>query len=91
MLLKRIEYAIRRARMPKEGIKAVHDDDLEDFLSSIGLLHDVRAGEARCKFCREILDLESIQAVFPESGSVSVVCNRERCINDFLRYSGGSK
>lgn len=91
MLLKRLQYAIRRGRMPKEGMKAVHDDDLEGFLSSIRLLHKVRAGKVRCKFCREILDLESIQAVFPESGSVSVVCSREQCIKDFLSYLGGSK
>lgn len=91
MFLNRLQYAIRRSRPPKEDIKAVHDDDLEGFLSSIGLLHNVRAGKVRCKFCKESLDLESIQAVFPESGSVSVVCNRERCINDFPSYLGSSK
>ncbi len=91
MFLNRVRYAIRRSRPLKEDIKAVHDDDLEGFLSSIGLLHNVRAGKARCKFCRESLDLESIQAVFPESGSVSVVCNRQHCINSFLSYLGGSK
>lgn len=91
MLLNNLQYAIRRSRPPKEDIKAVHDDDLERFLSSIGLLHDVRAGKVRCKFCRESLDLESIQTVFPESGSVSIVCNRQRCANDFLSYFGSSK
>jgi hypothetical protein len=91
MFLRKMRYAIDRRCAAQEGIKAVHDDDLEDFLSSVGILHDILAGEARCKFCRQIVDLDSVQAVFPESGSVRLVCNREGCMNAFLRYSGGAK
>lgn len=64
----------------KSIISAVHDDDLVGFLDSLGVLSDVKRGEVRCKFCREIISLDNLVAVFPESGDIKFVCDRPGCL-----------
>lgn len=88
MLIDRIRNAFTRGKLRNEEINAVHDDDLESLLSSLGLIHDIRTGDARCKFCRDVVDLDSIQAILPDSGMISIVCNKGPCIRKFLDYSG---
>ena len=65
---------------PKSSISAVHDDDLVQFLDGLGVLADVESGSAKCKFCRQSVDLENLVAVFPESGDVKFVCDRQGCL-----------
>ena len=65
MFIARLRHTLKINKLHKEDIKAVHDDDLEGFLSSLGLLHDVQSGKIRCKFCREKLNLDTIQIVLP--------------------------
>ena len=86
MLRKRIDYAIRAKSLHHHTIAAVHDDDLEPFLASLGLMHDLRTGRLKCKFCGDTLQLESLQAVFPDSGSISLVCTKDSCELAFLDY-----
>lgn len=90
-MLKKIKRTFMRSNLAKENISAVHDDDLLTFLESIGLLHSVRAGKEKCKFCRETIDISSIQTIFPDSGSIKIACNREECIQQFLEYTGDSQ
>lgn len=87
MFLERLRHTMNLKRLHKEDIKAVHDDDLKGFLSSLGLLHDVKSGKIKCKFCHERLNLDSVQLVLPDSGSINIVCNREQCIMKYLDYS----
>lgn len=91
MFIERLKHTLRRGKLGREDIKAVHDDDLIGFLRSLGLLHDIRSGKIRCKFCHDPIDIEKIQAVFPDSGSISLVCNKEQCIKQFLDYPGVNK
>jgi hypothetical protein len=64
----------------KSIISAVHDDDLVGFLDSLGVLSDVKRGEARCKFCRQAMTLDNLIAVFPESGDIKFVCDKPGCL-----------
>ncbi len=86
MLTKRLQSAVRRARLPRESIAAVHDDDLRNFLASIGATNDVASGKIHCKFCRDPITLETLQAVFPDSGSISYVCQKQSCLRQFIKY-----
>ncbi len=88
-LRKRFEYAFRQSKRPLEHITAVHDDDLEDFLASIGILNKIKSGKVHCKFCKDVIDIRNLQSVFPDSGSIGVVCNKEYCIRMFLDYLRG--
>jgi len=88
MLPKFIRVAVKRTQLAAEPISAVHDDDLEEFLASIGALGDIKAGVAHCKFCSDPMTLHGLQYVFPDSGAVAFVCNKEPCIRRFLTYYG---
>jgi len=91
MYIKQIQRVLKRGAIDKEKIKAVHDDDLENFLSSIGLLNDIKSEKIRCKFCSENITLETLQAIFPDSGSINAICNKKSCIKKFVDYSESIK
>ncbi len=68
------------ASVAKSVISAVHDDDLVGFLDSLGVLSDLERGEVKCKFCREVINLNNLVAVFPESGDIKFVCDKPACL-----------
>jgi len=70
----------------KGTISAVHDDDLVQFLEGLGVLAEVESGRAKCKFCRQSVDLENLAAVFPESGDVKFVCDRRGCLASLAEH-----
>jgi len=85
-LKKRIEHARFLASNPPEKIHAIHDDDLEKFLDSLGLLRALNKGQLNCKFCRDVITKETVQSIFPDSGNISLVCNKLQCIHAYFEY-----
>ncbi len=85
-MLKHLVNRIERARQRKEALSAVHDDDLVGLLQSLGVLHDIEAGNIKCKFCKDQINLDSLQALLPDSGSVSFVCKKPDCVRLFINY-----
>jgi hypothetical protein len=61
-------------------VQAVYDDDIEEFLRSIGEYDKVLSGRLKCKYCDSTITLENISKIFPESGSIKFVCNKSECI-----------
>lgn len=73
--------------MAEKGVlHAVHDDDLATYLESLGILSDLKAGRLGCKFCGEGVTLNSLQALFPESGMIHVVCSKADCMKKLMLY-----
>lgn len=71
----------------REKINAITDDKLILLLTNIGLYENVISGKIKCKFCGEIVTIECISAIFPESGSIKISCDKPSCIaglNNFL-------
>ncbi|QNO14912.1 hypothetical protein HYG86_09070 [Alkalicella caledoniensis] len=75
--------------MKRGEIKAVHDDDLVNFLQSLGEYDKVIAGTMKCQFCGEIITLDNIQSVFPLDGEVAYCCNSTKCYK--LLIEGSSR
>jgi len=72
----------------KESIKAIHDYDLEKLLERLGILHKIKRGEFKCKFCRHIITMNNLHSLFPQSGDVKIVCDKIECVkalSDLLR------
>jgi hypothetical protein len=61
------------------GIKAVHDDDLPQYLHALGI-RNVGGSLGQCKFCHEPVTLDNLAAIFPESGSIKLVCHQADCL-----------
>jgi hypothetical protein len=71
----------------REKINAVSDEKLIALLKNIGLYEKVLAGKIKCKFCGDVANIDCISAIFPESGSIKIACDRPSCIaglNNFL-------
>lgn len=67
-------------------INAVYDDDLVQFLKNIQIYADLEAGELKCKFCREIITLDNLLSVFPDSGTIHVCCTKAECSEQLADY-----
>ncbi len=65
----------------REKIKAVHDYDLEQFLSSIGVLEDIKNGHYYCTFCNTLITMENLGAVYPNDNKIIFVCDRLSCLD----------
>jgi hypothetical protein len=63
-----------------QTLKAVHDADLEGVLRGLDILHDFTVGKLTCKFCADVITTENLHAIFPESGSVKLSCDRPPCV-----------
>ena len=70
----------------EEIIKFVHDDDLEKMLTNLGLMQQLEEGRIKCKFCKEFVVVDEIYALFPESGSIKLVCNKIDCIRNLNQF-----
>lgn len=68
--------------LPKEEVRVVHDDDLETFLDSLGILKQFKKGELTCKFCKKPVTFENLHSVFPQSGDIKAVCDDADCIRE---------
>ena len=60
-------------------IQAVHDDDLEDLLRSLGVLDSVLARDHQCLFCNELIDLNNIFGILPINNEIVFCCNKPKC------------
>lgn len=74
--------------MLKKEIKAVHDKDLETVLKNLNILDDINHGKKKCKFCDCIINIANLQALFPESGDIKLVCEKAECIKKMYEYLG---
>lgn len=78
-------------KLVKTGeLKAVHDDDLVQFLKSIEEYDNVMNGEAKCVFCDEKITLENIQSIFPLNGQIKYCCNSNECYRLLMEGSYGN-
>ena len=75
----------RRHSMTYGTLPAVHDDDLREYLESLGLLADLEAERLRCKLCGDAVSLLNLHALFPDSGTIGVICDRADCIKKLVR------
>lgn len=78
-------------RPPKESVQAIGDDKFEAFLGSLGILQDVEVGKIKCKFCKDVLSVETISYVLPDSGSIKCVCDKPECTSSLLDYINQGK
>ncbi len=72
--------------LEKKKVKAVHDDDLDILLDSLGIKTKLLRGETNCKFCCSIVTKENLHSLFPQSGSIKVVCDRRECVEELTTF-----
>ena len=64
----------------KNIVKAIYDDDLLQFLQSIGILADLQEGRINCIFCHEKVTIATFCAALPDNDAINVICNNPKCL-----------
>ena len=62
--------------MQTEKLSVVHEDDIATLMSSLGILNKVNDGRIKCKFCQRKTSADNIHSIFPEAGSIKIVCDK---------------
>jgi hypothetical protein len=70
----------------KKQVNAVHEKDLIGLLERLGIKEKFENNELRCKFCEEVVNIENIYSVLPESESVNLICDKPKCITALMGY-----
>ena len=65
-------------------IKAVHQRDFQKLLTSLGVYDKVLSHKSECFFCHQIVDKDTISAVFPFRGQVCLCCSKTECYTALL-------
>ena len=66
--------------LKREKIRAVHDNDLEKFLSSIGVLDQIVDGYYKCIFCDAKITIDNLGFMYPKGNKINFVCDRSSCL-----------
>jgi hypothetical protein len=71
----------------RDKLSAVHDNDLEEFLSSIGVLNQIVDGHYNCIICNINITLENLGAIYPKDNKINFICDRLSCLDqiDLIR------
>lgn len=70
----------------KSNLNAVHDKDLEKLLENLNLKEKLEKGELKCKFTGEIITLDNLHSIFPESGTIKLVSDSPDAIKQLSEY-----
>lgn len=68
----------------KGKIRAVHDQDLENFLQSIGILNKIKSGRLHCSFCGTVITMDNFQCVYPQNKTIKACCSAVGCYKSIL-------
>lgn len=72
--------------MNNSAVHAVHDDDLQAVLDKLGLAAAFAKGELHCKFCGDVVTWDNLHSLFPDGGSIKLVCDKPECAKALLQY-----
>lgn len=68
--------------LQREKLRAVHDNELEQFLFSIGVLEQIKEGEHHCIVCDTEIAIGNLGAVYPKNNKIIFVCDRLSCLTE---------
>lgn len=67
--------------LKRDKLRAVHDDDLEKFLSSIGVLDQIVGGYYKCIFCDTKITIDNLGFIYPKGNTINFVCDCSFCLS----------
>lgn len=72
--------------MKNNRLQAVHDDDLDVLLTSLGLRDKINAEQCFCQFCNKVITFANLGAIIPWNGEITFSCDSLRCINSMTEF-----
>jgi hypothetical protein len=59
---------------------AIGDEDIENWLASLGVLDKVKDGKMQCYICKGDININNIQIVSRSKNEIVLVCDKPECI-----------
>jgi hypothetical protein len=78
--MRKIERWSKRSKL-----LAICDEDIEKWLTSLGILDRVKDGKIQCFICKGDININSIQIVSRVKGEIVLVCDKPECIYHFTK------
>jgi hypothetical protein len=72
-------------------VQAVHDSDLQNVLSHLGILEDVLEGRFDCAVCEQPVTLDNLGTVVPSEGVLRATCDLPRCVRTVTAASAARR
>ena len=72
----------------KKKILVVHEQNLDSFLESLGLLEALENGELVCGVCGSVITRENFRCVYPDNGEIKACCSALHCYKIVLKKLG---
>jgi hypothetical protein len=63
----------------KKIFQAVHVNDLDVFLDSLGIKQDIESGVMLCLICNCKINRENLGLIFVIKGEIKICCNKPEC------------
>ncbi|MFC1505466.1 hypothetical protein ACFLQ6_00185 [Thermoproteota archaeon] len=71
-------------------IFAVHDSDLDSFLSDLSLLKKLNTEGIPCNFCEKLVYKHNLGYIYFIGGKEKVCCDKISCYYDLLKLRGNN-
>ena len=72
-----------------DKMRAIHSKDMEQYLKSLGVLDNVKAGKYKCEFCNNQITISGISCIYPENKQVKFCCNNAQCYEAIIKKRAG--
>jgi len=64
----------------KKNIEAIHQHDIKEFFSNLGVWEDFVAGKIKCEVCNDVVGEKNVGAVYPCERKILFVCAKLECL-----------
>jgi len=71
--------------MKREEIHAVHEENIDEFLRSIGLFEAIEKKELSCFCCNKKIGKDDFGCVFSYENKIRVCCDEIECLQKVLK------
>ncbi len=65
--------------MQKAAINAIHKQDLDEYLVSLGIKDRLESGAMSCGVCGDRVDKNNIGTIYPFENEIKVSCDKPSC------------
>jgi|GEM_PF-1668284 len=71
-------------RANRKVLNTADSSTIIEILKKYNLLSKIENGKLTCKYCKDPVCLENVYAIFRQSGSLKIVCSKQKCISNLL-------
>jgi len=64
----------------RQKVMAVHEDDVKELLSKLGIIDQVEHNKIKCPICGQNITVQNVGLVYKKEGKLLIACNSSICL-----------